>query len=742
MKTKNKNFIGTVLIGILFFVAIVYSTILFYNTVNYELENSIRGTLVDMADQQQISVNRQLDGMVSNLTNMAETISVIGDQEEILEYTRNKQELFGFETVLIIDSGGSAFSSTKEILDVSQTDYFQAAITGDTYATPPHLSPYVDKEVLTVAVPIYSDNEITGVLAVEYNTDYIDALLTSFTNERGLNLIVDQDSTILFTTNEYVISFEAFKNAKFEEEITFEKVVADFRDGNSGSISYTLNGVKKLGEFRPIEINDWMLFFEISEDSVITSTTNISSRMIIISSVIIAFAFAVIVYIVLSKNKSAKILEQAAYFDELTGIPNLLKFKILVSEAIKKNPNTHYTMVKMDIENFKAVNELFGFEEGNRVIQAIADTGKTVTDPSFIQARVSSEEFMLFSDSKLFEHLDKSSKDFEDMFKQMIPHLKDHHFKFRYGRYFLEPGETDVNAIVAKTNIAHSFAKSDALHNIWNYDKAFTQKVLHDTEIANKMRQALESKEFKVYLQPKFCLTTNQISGAEALVRWVDSSGAIISPADFIPLFEQNGFIVELDKYMLQGVCETLASWKKCQKDYLPISVNFSRLHLLNQGFVQELNDIVSSYGVEPKYIEIELTESTILQNENDLKIILTQLHESGFLVSIDDFGSGYSSLGMLKTFKVDTLKLDRSFFIDTDNTKENQRGDLVVEGIIALANKLGINTIAEGIEEKHQVEFLKKINCKAVQGYYFAKPMPIDEFERFYSDTSKKTTH
>ncbi len=731
---KNKNLVLTVIISIIAFATIIYSAGSFYGAVNKELESSVRETLSDMADQQQISLNRQLESMVLDLSSINETLVYIGeDEEEILKYVAQKMEELNYETVILARANGYALVSNGQIVDVSNEEFFITAMSGKAFASDPYISEYSDKEVLLVATPVFKDGAIDGVSAVEYCTTYLDSLLTTFTDARGLNLVVDGDSNIMLSTNEFVLSFDAFKNAEFHDGTNFEEVVADFQNSESGSISYTLNGVKKYGEYRPIEINDWTLFFEISEETVSESVAIISARMIELSSVLVISAVFTLLYLMSSKNKAAKTLEKVALYDELTGLPNLIKFKMVVEETLNKYPDKNFAMVKMDTVNFKAINDLFGFEDGNRVIRAVADTSRIVRDELFIKARVSAEEFMMFGTVDHFNDLEDKSIAYEEEFKNSLPGFEEYKFKFRYGRYFINENEIDVNDIIHKTSIAHSFAKKDNSRNIWDYDESFRKKFLKETEIENKMHKALANKEFKAYLQPKYDIVSGKISGAEALVRWIEADGGTVYPSDFIPLFEQNRFIVELDKYMLRSVCEMLKSWKEQGKECLQTSVNFSRLHIRHPNFVKDIKEIVTSYGIETKYIEVELTESTVLENEQELKVLLKDLQKEGFLVSIDDFGSGYSSLGMLKNFKVDTLKLDRSFFIDLDGEEECDRGDLVVESVVKLAKDLGMYTVAEGIETIEQKLFLEKIKCDAAQGYLFAKPMPVADFEKLY---------
>ncbi len=732
MKKRTNGY--TIILGIAFFVIIVYNIFLFNNTVNYEFEKSARNTLIDMADQQQLALNRQLETMIYNLINLSETLTIMqedtSNDHDIIAYVNSKKDSLDFETAIIANVNGQAITSETDAIDISQKDYFKISINGETFATNVHDSQYVDKQVITVSAPMYVDGAITGVLALEYCTDYLGSLLTQFTNSKGISLVVNANSEIMISTNAFVLSFDAFEQAEFDDGMTFEKVKEDFKSGNSGSISYKLNGEKKLGEYRPIIINDWILFFEISEESMAESATNISSRMLTISIIIIAFSFAIILIVLFSRKNYLKDLEQIAYYDELTGGPNLLKFKMHVEQTMNNNPNGKYTMVKMDVANFKAINEVYGFETANKVLRAIAETSKKVSEKTFMQARVHADEFLLFSGGNDLIELEHRKDSYEAHFKTLVPELKEHNFYFRYGRYFINRKDKDVNEIINKTNLAHKFAKTQGMVNLCDYDDGFNKKILKNADIENKMHKALANGEFKVYLQPKFNIITQKMVGAEALVRWAPKDGSIMYPGEFIQLFEENGFIIDLDKYMLDSICKVMKEWKEKGLKIMPVSVNFSRLHMHNLNFVNELKQIVLAHGVEPSFIEIELTETTVLENESELMRVLGELREVGFKVSIDDFGSGYSSLGMLKNFKVNTLKLDRSFFIKSNDDEAFNRGNHVVKSIIELATALNMNIVAEGIENENQIAFLKSVNCTVAQGYYYSRPIPHAEFE------------
>ena len=247
------------------------------------------------------------------------------------------------------------------------------------------------------------------------------------------------------------------------------------------------------------------------------------------------------------------------------------------------------------------------------------------------------------------------------------------------------------------------------------------------------MEAALLNGEFKLYLQPKFDPVTEKIVGAEALVRWISPEDGMIPPNRFIPVFEENGFITKLDDYMILAVAKLQSEWKLKGQKQVPVSVNISRVNFVKEDLAAHICHLVDSYGADHAGIELELTESAVFGNKERLMQILKELKLCGFSISMDDFGTGYSSLNSLKDLPIDVLKLDMDFFRGED---EQQRGEIVVKETIRLAQALHLKIVAEGIEKKEQVEFLAEQGCDMIQGFYFAKPMPVEEFnERIKRD-------
>jgi EAL domain-containing protein (putative c-di-GMP-specific phosphodiesterase class I) len=258
----------------------------------------------------------------------------------------------------------------------------------------------------------------------------------------------------------------------------------------------------------------------------------------------------------------------------------------------------------------------------------------------------------------------------------------------------------------------------------------FTEEIKNlidrENDIENRMEAALENGEFRIYFQPKYYLETEEIAGAEALVRWVSTpAGTVTPPCDFIPVFERNGFITKLDFHNFKNVCQMIKKWESMGRVPLPVSVNFSRNHLSNPDFVLTISEIADKYKVDRKMLEIEITESAVFDNEELLIDSLNALHDAGFRLSIDDFGTGYSSLNMLKNISVDVMKMDRGFFV---NSTDESKSRLVISSVTKLAKDLGISTVAEGVETKELIDFLRELGCDIVQGYYYSKPMPENE--------------
>ncbi len=721
MKQKSNNYakIYIFLLSVLFLVGFALGDLI--AGVNSDLAETNNKAIEEVVMLQQRTLLSEFEKQKENLVGLSTAISNLGyNQEETINYFNSIKDTLGYENIAIVDTNGKGVSTSRDtIIDASALEPFKTALEGRVETTKPYISYETNKYVVSVSAPIYYQNEVHGVIMAEYGIGYMYTMLSTTVNEEWYALVIDENMNVILNTYDTSI-VDCFSNGDIGVQ-----AINDIKNSVVGSSVFSFDNQNMIISYRPLDMNDWTVVYLVEEEAVLKNAIEISNRIMIVSFSIVIVLFLFIAIVLINNRKNVKAIKNIAYNDDLTGIRNLTKFKLDVRKILDKDRIQKYYLVKGDVVNFKSVNQLYNYEIGNHVIKTIAEVGKSIESKNFIQARVSGDEFIMFSDESFFGNMEKASEIYEKRFMEALEFAQTHKFQFRLGRYLIEDNSADIDEMLNKVNLAHSMAKGEGRNLVWDYDEAFKNEVIRVTEITNKMEKALQNLEFKLYLQPKNDIITGKIVGAEALVRWIETSGNMIYPNDFIPVFEKNGFIEKLDMYMLERVCEFQAKWK--DKECVPISVNFSRINFLDPDFVTKISYLVKQYNIDHELIEVEVTETIISEDKKQLENVLDQLKENKFTVAIDDFGAGYSSLGMLKNFEVNTLKLDRSFFVED----EGGRGDQVIDVIIQLAHKLNMDTVAEGVETEEQLNLLKSIGCNAAQGYYFAKPMPASEFEK-----------
>ncbi|HHS9431617.1 TPA: putative bifunctional diguanylate cyclase/phosphodiesterase, partial [Clostridioides difficile] len=427
--------------------------------------------------------------------------------------------------------------------------------------------------------------------------------------------------------------------------------------------------------------------------------------------------------------KKEDYLRKIAYTDPLTGADSIDKFKINSNKLFAKNNPEEYALFYIDVDKFKYINDMFGYDMGNDTLIHISNTIASELKEDEIFARVSADHFVLLIKYKTDDDIKTRLNNIYNKV-QILSNPKINYYKLILdcGIYKISKSDNDINTIMDRANTARKTIKGGHKNSFAFYDKEMHKKILKEKEIENSMVDALNNGEFIVYFQPKYSLSDYQIIGAEALVRWDNPQKGLIPPIEFIPVFERNGFIVNIDFYVFEEVCKKIREWMDEGQKVVPISVNLSRMHFVNSNFIEEFKLIVDKYKIPTRLIELELTETAVLDNIEGLLDTMNNLKEKGFVISMDDFGTGYSSLNLLKELPVDILKLDRAFFTEKD---ESNNEKIVISNVIKMAKELKMKVISEGVETISQVEFLKQIGCDMVQGYLFSKPMPVKEFEK-----------
>ena len=430
-------------------------------------------------------------------------------------------------------------------------------------------------------------------------------------------------------------------------------------------------------------------------------------------------------------EKKNKELEYLAYTDPVTQGMNRNRFEQVAKEAVTHAPAGRYALVWLNLQKFKLINDLAGNARGDSTLRYIHNTIAPFLKEGEYIARTSADNYSLLlendTDERIVGRLEEMARAI-NRFNDGVQYK--YVLLFTAGIYRIDDPTLEITILQDRAHVARKGAGKNGgdLCTCSFYSEAEHQKLVAEKELENRMESALKHNEFVVYLQPKHSLKDERVAGAEALVRWQDPERGLIPPGAFIPTFEQNGFIIRLDHYVFEEVCKLLRRWLDQGFSPVPISVNMSRAHFTAPDFLGPYVDLCKKYRVPPELIEIEVTETIVFENPEGFMQIVSKIHEAGFSCSMDDFGSGYSSLNLLKDIKVDSLKLDRAFFNYGD--MDDSRGRDVVTSVVELAKKLEMQTVAEGIEKRPQVEFLKSTDCDMVQGFVFGKPMPAREFE------------
>lgn len=420
-----------------------------------------------------------------------------------------------------------------------------------------------------------------------------------------------------------------------------------------------------------------------------------------------------------------KNLGYRASYDALTGIYNRETFYSKAQKLIQLNPDVDFAILRMDIERFKVINDLFGEKVGDKLLKYIANIYSNVNLPLCVSGRLHSDNFVV-----LFKYTEETCKHFIESLQVMASSFSlDYRVVLNFGLYRIKDEDRDkpVSVMSDRAGLALKKAKGNYLVLYGEYDDDMRQDLVAEQAIVNEMGKALQQREFVLYLQPKYELANETIIGAEVLVRWQNAQRGFVSPGEFIPIFEHNGFIFNLDQYVWEESCRLLRKWLDEGRSPLPVSVNVSRVSMCSENLVGIFKNLIKKYNLPKHLLELEITESAYIDNPEYIIEVTKALQREGFVILMDDFGSGYSSLNMLKNLPVDVLKIDLKFL---DSVDSSGRGGNILNSVVRMAQWLDIPVIAEGVETRNQVDFLKSIGCNWVQGFYYSKPVPVNEYE------------
>lgn len=434
------------------------------------------------------------------------------------------------------------------------------------------------------------------------------------------------------------------------------------------------------------------------------------------------------------RKKREKIIFNMAYYDSLTGLPNRRYFEKILKNILAFNENSYKDnkgiVLFLDLDNFKNINDTLGHDVGDKLLKIIANKLKEVLRKEDIISRFGGDEFLILQPNiNTYEEAVESVNRIIDIFKDLWI-LGEHKLYITPSigiTVYPDDGE-DVNIILRNADTAAYDAKFSGKNGYKFFEKSMFDQMLRKTEVEKALREAVKNNEFELYYQPQVEVSTGRIVSLEALARWKNPKLGFVSPVEFIPIAEETGLIVDIGEWVIRAACKQNKEWKNKGYCYDTIAVNVSSLQLRQRGFVELVKNILKEIGLKPEFLELEITESVLMESLEKSVEILNELRKIGVKTALDDFGTGYSSLNYLMKIPIDTLKIDKTFI---DNVSTNYSQKSIIEGIIIIAHEMALDVVAEGVEVKEQLKILADKKCDKIQGYLFSKPYEAKDIEK-----------
>lgn len=740
---KQRKLIHILLVCcIVFIIGLCICSVSFVGYVGKRESDRTQQYMLDITEKSAIAINDKINGYASSLHAVSAAISSFPYDKELgVEIMRHEMELGEFSRVGYIYADGESYIIDRELgelsgVDFRGRDYYKESIKGESYVTDPFQDYWTDSCIVVMSVPIYENGDIIGVLCGVNRADiFTDGLEQSYSQSDTSFRVMNSAGSMLYNLDSAEASFSSNNifDIEYEYFSDIDAIKENFSNGQSGTARFKeYDKREEYMAYAPLETNDWYITTIMPTYSV---TQQMNTMMVFVAVLMILMITTVILLIVTSfqiQKKDRMEKYNLAFQDRLTGCSNKSKFIIDLQQNEKLYDGKHFVLV-YDIKNFTAYNKIFGYQSGDELILAVNGILKDSIRADECFARAYAERFVLLLHAGNEEAVNKRTLQiFDQVDKYMEQNGKlGYALISRCGIYRIQTKDKDLSmdTFIDYANQARMQIEDIYKSRYHYFDAEVYDRNSEAAKIESRMHAALENKEFLLYLQPKYAILHEipVLCGAESLVWWNFAGETMVYPDKFIPRFEQNGFIIELDMYMLEQSCIVLRKWMDEGRDCVPISVNQSRLHMFNPAYLKRILAITKKYAIPHNLLDFEITESAVMNDVGQVREQFSQLRKLGFSTSMDDFGSGFSSLNLLKDIEADTIKIDKGFF---DTAFHSEEGKYIVKSVISLVKGLGYYVVAEGIETAEQVDFLKTCQCDSVQGYYFGRPQALSEFE------------
>ncbi|MGL6106283.1 bifunctional diguanylate cyclase/phosphodiesterase [Romboutsia sp.] len=638
-----------------------------------------------------------------------------------------------FDEILVLDNQGAGVTSQQKPIDIGGTPYFESIKkSNDICVSDPKTTELIGEDLVLYSIPVKKENENTGfIVGINKAQILMSKLSTGVYGNEGNSYIVNKDGNIIFSNEKKYIGKDIFKLLyKDDTDDTLAKHKESFKNEKQGSIEESVDSNDLYIGFSIIPYtNEWYVIKSIQEKSILKNTENTTHILVVIIAFII-FTFIIIgIYFFIVQER----LKKAAFKDKITDINNYEKFLLDAKDFIKnRRKNKRILLLCFDIDKFKIINDIHGYETGDKVLKAIAQNIKTSFDSKAVYGRITGDIFALIVET---EANDKEINMVVEIIRKDVINLSGHdeldyafNLQTCVGVYIVQDTDSDIKKIVSNADMARIKSKENIYKSYVIFDENMRAEIKLIAKLEKDLYSAIENNELEVYYQPKYNINTSKIVGAEALLRWNHSGMGIISPVKFIPIAEKNRFINKIGKWVFEDVCRNLRESIDEGIEVVPIAVNISRVELYQPTLIHNFQLALLKYKIAPELIEIEITETTALNNIKFINSKLSEIKGLGIKVAMDDFGTGNSNLSNLKDISIDVLKLDRSLLIDIEN---NDKTEVMVKSIVSLSKNLRMSTVCEGVENISQVEIIRNAGCEIVQGFLFSKPIKEDAYKR-----------
>lgn len=715
---------------------LIYAIFWCKSAIGGELEGQVGENLHDVAAQNVLALESEIQDKQNLLNGIAEELKAYtqGKPEEILEVLEPLTDIYHFKRIGFVYPDGEAYTTDGYQRNLAFREFFQQSMEGKKFITGVMLDAIGTQEDINVfSVPVYGkDNKtVEGVLFATYRTRMFQELMNvdSFGGE-GYSYIVGYNGTIIAEASKSLLPedasnfFSAMLKADRESntDVTV-KMTGEMKEGKSGNASFMLKDKTYIYYMPLIHKFDgkkcYMLTIVPSQVLDVRLQSVLYYVNILLITIVCVLGISCILY-VYSYQKGKRNLMRLAYEDPLTGGENYPCFET----CLESRKDLRGFLVSMDLNEFKIVNNTCGVEKGDETLKNIWFILQRILRQNELAAHINADHFVLFLLEENKEGVEKRLHQITDLVSELSENLNIPRLSPYFGLYPTS-GQESAEVGYSRANEAKHLVKGRHDTNFAFYDEVDFQKIMSDKELEDRFEDAIANREFEVWYQPKYSTDNATIVGAEALTRWRDKDGSLIPPYKFIPLFEKNGMISILDEYVFRTVCQQQKKWEREGKPMLPVSINISRASLYYSNVVEKYKTILDEYKVEAKYVPLEITESATIDNM-EIRGLIDEFHTAGFPLLLDDFGNGYSSLATLNVMHFDILKLDKSL-IDYIG---DEKGEKLLYYTIKLAKSLGMKITAEGVEYVEQVTFLQRLKCNDIQGYYFSKPLPLEEYQ------------